>query len=98
MSLTIGVDVGGTKVAAGAVDERGKIVEKVKRATPAARPDGQAGTESRACPVRTGLIAIYRCSPKNRIAVLMLSSRPARYGSKWPPGTILSCLGWSACS
>jgi glucokinase len=42
MSLTIGVDVGGTKVAAGAVDERGKIVEKVKRATPAARPDDTA--------------------------------------------------------
>jgi glucokinase len=42
MSLTIGVDVGGTKVAAGVVDERGKIVEKVKRATPAARPDDTA--------------------------------------------------------
>jgi glucokinase len=42
MSLTIGVDVGGTKVAAGVVDERGKIVEKVKRSTPAARPDDTA--------------------------------------------------------
>jgi glucokinase len=39
MSLTIGVDVGGTKVAAGAVDEQGRIVEKVKRSTPAASPD-----------------------------------------------------------
>ncbi len=38
MSLTIGVDVGGTKVAAGVVDMRGKIVEKLKRATPAASP------------------------------------------------------------
>ncbi len=38
MSLTIGVDVGGTKVAAGVVDEQGKIVEKLKRNTPAASP------------------------------------------------------------
>ena len=39
MSLTIGVDVGGTKVAAGVVDESGSIVEKLKRDTPAANPD-----------------------------------------------------------
>jgi glucokinase len=39
MSLTIGVDVGGTKVAAGVVDEGGHIVEKLKRDTPAANPD-----------------------------------------------------------
>jgi glucokinase len=38
MSLTIGVDVGGTKVAAGVVDERGRIIEKLRRATPAASP------------------------------------------------------------
>ena len=38
MSLTIGVDVGGTKVAAGVVDERGKIVEKILRATPSVSP------------------------------------------------------------
>lgn len=42
MSLAIGVDVGGTKVAAGVVDPHGKIVEKIKRLTPAASP---AGTE-----------------------------------------------------
>ncbi len=42
MSLTIGVDVGGTKVAAGVVDQHGKIVEKIKRSTPAARPDDTA--------------------------------------------------------
>jgi glucokinase len=42
MSLTIGVDVGGTKVAAGAVDERGRIVEKLRRATPAASPERTA--------------------------------------------------------
>jgi glucokinase len=38
MTLTIGVDVGGTKVAAGVVDSRGKILEKLKRPTPAASP------------------------------------------------------------
>ena len=36
MGLTVGIDVGGTKVAAGVVDDAGKIVEKIKRATPAA--------------------------------------------------------------
>jgi glucokinase len=36
MSLTIGVDVGGTKIAAGVVDEAGSIVEMTKRLTPAA--------------------------------------------------------------
>ena len=39
MGLTIGVDVGGTKVAAGVVDDDGQIVEKLKRDTPAANPD-----------------------------------------------------------
>jgi glucokinase len=39
MGLTIGVDVGGTKVAAGVVDEDGQVVEKLKRYTPAASPD-----------------------------------------------------------
>jgi glucokinase len=42
MSLTVGVDVGGTKVAAGVVDQHGAIIEKIKRATPAARPDDTA--------------------------------------------------------
>lgn len=40
MGLTIGVDVGGTKVAAGVVNEYGRIVEKLKRFTPAASPGG----------------------------------------------------------
>jgi glucokinase len=35
MSLTVGVDVGGTKVAAGVVDEKGVVVQSVRRATPA---------------------------------------------------------------
>ncbi len=38
MSLTIGVDVGGTKVAAGVVDEQGHLIEKLKRVTPSASP------------------------------------------------------------
>ena len=38
MSLAIGVDVGGTKVAAGVVDEQGRILAKLKRSTPAASP------------------------------------------------------------
>src|ERR1700684_302399 len=36
--LTIGVDVGGTKAAAGVVDDEGHIVQKLKRSTPAASP------------------------------------------------------------
>jgi len=36
MNLAIGVDVGGTKLAAGVVDEKGSIIEMVKRPTPAA--------------------------------------------------------------
>jgi glucokinase len=39
VGLTIGVDVGGTKVAAAVVDDSGRIVEKLRRTTPAARPD-----------------------------------------------------------
>jgi glucokinase len=42
MSLTIGLDVGGTKVAAGVVDDRGRIVEKLRRSTPAADPEHTA--------------------------------------------------------
>ncbi|REE99537.1 ROK family glucokinase [Thermomonospora umbrina] len=38
MALTIGVDVGGTKVAAGVVDGRGRILEKVRRPTPSTDP------------------------------------------------------------
>ena len=38
MTLAIGVDVGGTKVAAGVVDEHGRILAKLKRSTPAASP------------------------------------------------------------
>jgi glucokinase len=44
MSLTIGVDVGGTKVAAGLVDEEGTIVASVRRPTPSTSPDAVADT------------------------------------------------------
>src|SRR5256714_6928066 len=39
MSLTIGVDIGGTKVAAGVVDEDGTVLSHVRRETPSARPN-----------------------------------------------------------
>ena len=38
MSLTIGVDVGGTKVAAGVVDEHGVILARTRRPTPSTSP------------------------------------------------------------
>lgn len=42
MALTIGVDVGGTKVAAGVVDESGTIRHRVRRPTPSLRPQETA--------------------------------------------------------
>ncbi|MGO1590780.1 MAG: ROK family glucokinase [Ancrocorticia sp.] len=39
MSVTIGVDVGGTKIAAGAVSESGEILAYVRKPTPAGDPD-----------------------------------------------------------
>lgn len=38
MTLTIGVDVGGTKIAAGVVDENGTIITQVRKPTPANDP------------------------------------------------------------
>jgi glucokinase len=52
MSLAIGVDVGGTKVAAGVVDAAGRIIERIRRPTPAASP---AGTEQAIVEVVTEL-------------------------------------------
>ena len=46
MCLAIGVDVGGTKVAAGVVDEQGRIVEKLRRPTPSSSPEQTAITIS----------------------------------------------------
>jgi len=48
MGLAIGVDVGGTKVAAGVVDERGRVIEKLRRYTPAASPEDTIGVIARA--------------------------------------------------
>jgi glucokinase len=39
MGQTIGVDIGGTKVAAGVVDEHGKILARVRRDTPSQDPE-----------------------------------------------------------
>src|SRR5438270_487805 len=38
MTFTIGVDVGGTKVAAGVVDEEGKVLVSTRRPTPSESP------------------------------------------------------------
>lgn len=54
MTLAIGVDVGGTKVAAGVVDAQGRIVAKLKRSTPAASPER---TEQAIADVVTELLA-----------------------------------------
>ena len=42
MSLVIGVDVGGTKVAAGVVDEKGEVLTLVRRRTPSTSDDQTA--------------------------------------------------------
>ncbi|MEE2040396.1 ROK family glucokinase [Nocardiopsis sp. CT-R113] len=46
--LTIGVDIGGTKVAAGVVDHDGQILDKVKYPTPANDPGGLADVVGKA--------------------------------------------------
>jgi len=53
MGLTIGVDVGGTKVLAGVVDENGQILEQDRQSTP--KTDGEAIAE-----VIAGLVASLR--------------------------------------
>ena len=59
MTLAIGVDVGGTKVAAGVVDEDGRIIAKLKRSTPAASP---ARTEQAIADAVTELLASHRAA------------------------------------
>src|SRR5262245_11639903 len=44
MALTIGVDIGGTKIASGVVDEDGRILERELRHTPADDPEKIADT------------------------------------------------------
>jgi glucokinase len=48
MSLTIGVDVGGTKVAAGVVDDHGAILERVREASPSDDADALRAVIERA--------------------------------------------------
>lgn len=47
MGLAIGVDVGGTKIAAGVVDESGAIVDQVRVPTPAEDPEALRATITR---------------------------------------------------
>ncbi|BFU46108.1 ROK family glucokinase [Krasilnikovia sp. MM14-A1004] len=56
MTLTIGVDVGGTKVAGGVVDEQGNVLAHVRRDTPA---EDQAGTRDTIVAVAAELAAAY---------------------------------------
>jgi glucokinase len=49
MSVSIGVDIGGTKIAAGLVDDTGQIVERVRRETPARSFDGVVEAIASAC-------------------------------------------------
>jgi glucokinase len=44
VTLTIGIDVGGTKVAGGVVDEHGEVLASTRRGTPAADPAGTRDT------------------------------------------------------
>ena len=66
MTLAIGVDVGGTKVAAGVVDEDGRIIAKLKRSTPAASP---ARTEQAIADAVTELLAGHQVPPGQVTAI-----------------------------
>jgi glucokinase len=63
MSLTIGIDVGGTKVAAGVVDTSGRIVEKLKRATPAVSPERTAQV------IAETVIELANCHPVEAVGI-----------------------------
>ncbi|HEU4346660.1 MAG TPA: ROK family glucokinase [Actinoplanes sp.] len=56
MTLTIGVDVGGTKVAGGVVDEHGTVMASTRRETPA---EDQAGTRDTIVDVAAELAALH---------------------------------------
>ncbi|GLY01807.1 MULTISPECIES: ROK family glucokinase [Actinoplanes] len=56
MTLTIGIDVGGTKVAGGVVDEKGTVLASNRRPTPASDP---AGTRDTIVEVAAELAAQY---------------------------------------
>ena len=56
MTLTIGIDVGGTKVAGGVVDEHGDVLASTRRDTPA---EDLAGTRDTIVAVAAELAALY---------------------------------------
>ncbi|GAA1117967.1 ROK family glucokinase [Kribbella jejuensis] len=56
MGLTIGIDVGGTKIAAGVVDESGAIIARTHRDTPA---DSTDATAAAMCDAAAELIAAH---------------------------------------
>jgi glucokinase len=56
VTLTIGIDVGGTKVAGGVVDEQGNVLTSNRRPTPA---DDPAGTRDTIVEVAAELVAQY---------------------------------------
>lgn len=56
VALTIGIDVGGTKVAGGVVDDQGNVLAETRRSTPA---DDPAGTSDTIVAVATELAEAY---------------------------------------
>jgi len=74
VTLAIGVDVGGTKVAAGVVDEDGRIIAKLKRSTPAASPPQ---TEQAIADAVTELLAHHQVK-ENRVEAIGLRGRVRR--------------------
>jgi glucokinase len=55
VGLTVGVDVGGTKVAAGLVDEKGEVLARTRRPTPGASPSEVEGViAALVCELRAG--------------------------------------------
>lgn len=64
MGLAVGVDVGGTKIAAGLVDDAGAVLARARRATPSGHPDevveaivdlvDELGSEAQGVPVGLG--------------------------------------------
>ena len=89
MTLTIGVDVGGTKVAAGVVDERGKIIESLRRRTPAASP---AQTEQAIADVVSELLSRHQATAAG-IGAAGFVARPGLTWSSRPtsPGAASRC-------
>lgn len=74
--LAIGVDVGGTKTAAGLVDEAGNVLRRERRLTPASEPEGIVRTIG-------SLVAALRLAagqPVSRVGVAVPGQYDARQG------------------